>query len=227
MRQSRSARQSQARIPEASRERSLGAFAAAFTRLVREACRPKWNVYAKRPFGGRAQVLAYLSRYTHRIAIGDRRILKIDEDARTVTFAYKDYADHNKRKTMTLSLREFLRRFCLHILPCEFVKIRHYGLLANRGATNASHKRASSSRRKMNRRMTTLSLPNQPNPTQCDRPVRTAVRCACCSWTSSCRHDPARVATRHEHHPAPRTAFASCPSDLTGSPRLCAPAHQP
>ena len=106
---------------------------AAFTRLVREACRPKWNVYAKRPFGGPAQVLAYLSRYTHRIAIGDRRILKIDEDARTVTFAYKDYADHNQRKTMTLSLHEFLRRFCLHILPCGFVKIRHYGLLANRG----------------------------------------------------------------------------------------------
>ena len=106
---------------------------AAFTRLVREACRPKWNVYAKRPFGGPAQVLAYLSRYTHRIAIGDRRILKIDEDARTVTFAYKDYAAHNQRKTMTLSLHEFLRRFCLHILPCRFVKIRHYGLLANRG----------------------------------------------------------------------------------------------
>jgi len=105
----------------------------AFTRLVREACRPKWNVYAKRPFGGPAQVLAYLSRYTHRIAIGDGRILKIDEHARTVTFAYKDYADHNQRKTMTLSLHEFLRRFCLHILPCRFVKIRHYGLLANRG----------------------------------------------------------------------------------------------
>jgi DNA-directed RNA polymerase subunit RPC12/RpoP len=105
----------------------------AFARLVRTACRTKWNVYAKRPFGGPKQVLAYLSRYTHRIAIGDRRIVKINEDTRTVTFAYKDYADHNQRKTMTLSLREFLRRFCLHILPCGFVKIRHYGLLANRG----------------------------------------------------------------------------------------------
>ncbi|MBJ7391817.1 MAG: IS91 family transposase [Chthoniobacterales bacterium] len=105
----------------------------AFARLVRTACRTKWNVYAKRPFGGPKQVLAYLSRYTHRIAIGDRRIVQIDEHARTVTFAYKDYADHNQRKTMTLSLREFLRRFCLHILPCGFVKIGHYGLLANRG----------------------------------------------------------------------------------------------
>jgi len=105
----------------------------AFARLVREACRPKWNVYAKRPFGGPKQVLAYLSRYTHRIAIGNRRILALDTVARTVTFAYKDYADDSKRKTMTLGLDEFLRRFCLHILPARFVKIRHYGLLANRG----------------------------------------------------------------------------------------------
>jgi hypothetical protein len=78
-------------------------------------------------------VLAYLSRYTHRIAIGNRRILALDKSARTVTFAYKDYADDSKRKTMTLGLDEFLRRFCLHILPSRFVKIRHYGLLANRG----------------------------------------------------------------------------------------------
>jgi len=100
---------------------------------VREVCRQKWNVYAKRPFGGPKQVLAYLSRYTHRIAIGNRRILSLDQTARTVTFAYKDYADDSKRKTMTLALDEFLRRFCLHILPSRFVKIRHYGLLANRG----------------------------------------------------------------------------------------------
>jgi len=106
---------------------------AAFARLVREACRTKWNVYAKRPFGGPKQVLAYLSRYTHRIAIGNRRILALDTAARTITFAYKDYAADSQRKTMTLGLDEFLRRFCLHILPARFVKIRHYGLLANRG----------------------------------------------------------------------------------------------
>ena len=105
----------------------------AFANLVRETCRTKWNVYAKRPFGGPKQVLAYLSRYTHRIAIGNRRILALDPAARTVTFAYKDYADDSKGKSMTLSLDEFLRRFCLHILPARFVKIRHYGLLANRG----------------------------------------------------------------------------------------------
>jgi hypothetical protein len=106
---------------------------AAFDRLVRQACRTKWNVYAKRPFAGPRQVLAYLSRYTHRIAIGNRRILALDAAARTVTFAYKDYADDSKAKTMTLDLDEFLRRFCLHILPARLVKIRHYGLLANRG----------------------------------------------------------------------------------------------
>lgn len=106
---------------------------AAFARLVRGACRTKWNVYAKRPFGGPKQVLAYLSRYTHRIAIGNRRILALDPATRTVTFAYKDYAAGSQSKTMTLGLDEFLRRFCLHILPARFVKIRHYGLLANRG----------------------------------------------------------------------------------------------
>jgi hypothetical protein len=104
---------------------------------LRTACRPKWNVYAKRPFGGPAQLLAYLSCCTHPIAIGDRRIVQIDEHARAVTFAYKDYADHNQRKIMTLSLHEFLCRFCLHILPCGFVKIRHYGLLDR--ATHACH----------------------------------------------------------------------------------------
>lgn len=104
----------------------------AFARLVREVFRQKWNVYAKRPFAGPRQVLTYLSRYTHRIAIGNRRILALDQSARTVTFSYKDYADKNARKTMTLGLDEFLRRFCLHILPARFVKIRHYGLLANR-----------------------------------------------------------------------------------------------
>jgi hypothetical protein len=105
----------------------------AFARLVRSACRRKWVVYAKRPFGGPKQVLAYLSRYTHRIAIGNHRILTLDKSARTVRFAYKDYADKSKGKTMQLSLDEFLRRFCMHILPARFVKIRHYGLLANRG----------------------------------------------------------------------------------------------
>jgi hypothetical protein len=105
----------------------------AFQRLKRETFRRKWNVYAKRPFAGPHQVLAYLSRYTHRVAIGNGRLLDLDLSAHTITFAYKDYADDHKRKAMSLDLGEFLRRFCLHLLPKGFVKIRHYGLLANRG----------------------------------------------------------------------------------------------
>jgi Putative transposase len=80
-------------------------------------------------------VLAYLSRYTHRVAIGNKRLLKLDPRNQTVTFAYKDYADHARPKTMTLSVVEFARRFCLHILPNRFVKIRHFGFLSNRDRT--------------------------------------------------------------------------------------------
>jgi DNA-directed RNA polymerase subunit RPC12/RpoP len=105
----------------------------AFQSLKRKTFRRKWNVYAKVPFAGPHQVLAYLSRYTHRVAIGNGRLLNLDPSDRTVSFSYKDYADGGKRKPMTLHLPEFLRRFCLHLLPKGFVKIRHYGLLANRG----------------------------------------------------------------------------------------------
>jgi hypothetical protein len=89
-----------------------------------------WVVYAKPPFGGPQQVLKYLARYTHRVAISNSRLLDMD-DAR-VRFRYKDYADAHKQKTMTLTADEFLRRFVQHVLPKGFVKVRHYGLLANR-----------------------------------------------------------------------------------------------
>src|SRR5205823_14964455 len=97
-----------------------------FQCLVRQATARKWVVYAKRPFAGPQQVLAYLSRYTHRVAISPRRLLALDTQNQTVTFAWKDYADGQKQKTMTLGLAEFVRRFSLHILPERFVKIRHY-----------------------------------------------------------------------------------------------------
>lgn len=89
-----------------------------------------WVVYAKRPFLGPKQVIEYLGRYTHRIAISNHRIKNVDEN--TVTFAYKDYRDAAKQKLMTLTGEEFLRRFCLNILPPGFRKIRHFGLLASR-----------------------------------------------------------------------------------------------
>ena len=99
----------------------------------------KWVVYAKEPFAGPAQVLRYLSRYTHRIAISNRRLISADK--RGVTFKHKDYRlDGSARfKTMTLAPDEFIRRFLIHVLPKGFHRIRHYGLLAkgNRGANIA------------------------------------------------------------------------------------------
>jgi Putative transposase/Transposase zinc-binding domain len=89
-----------------------------------------WVVYAKPPFGGPEQVLKYLARYTHRVAISNRRLVKLDAGA--VTFRMKDYAEEGKEKHLTLSADEFLRRFVQHVLPKGFMKIRHYGLLANR-----------------------------------------------------------------------------------------------
>ncbi len=89
-----------------------------------------WVVYAKPPLGGPAQVLKYLARYTHRVAISNTRLLGMSDGR--VRFRYKDYADGHKQKTMSLSAEEFVRRFLQHVLPKGFVKIRHYGLLANR-----------------------------------------------------------------------------------------------
>jgi hypothetical protein len=90
----------------------------------------KWVVYAKPPFGGPERVLKYLSRYTHRVAISNRRLLFVGDGV--VRFDWKDYADHNVHKEMTLPAAEFLRRFFLHVVPRGFMRIRHYGILANR-----------------------------------------------------------------------------------------------
>ena len=97
--------------------------------------RMKWNTYAKRPFGGPEQVLRYLGSYTHRVAISDHRLIAMRNGK--VSFKYKDYRDHSRRKTMTLDAVEFLRRFLLYVLPKGFMRIRHYGLWA---ATNVNTK---------------------------------------------------------------------------------------
>jgi hypothetical protein len=91
----------------------------------------EWVVYAKRPFSGPQQVLPYLSRYTHRVAIANSRLVALDDHG--VTFRWKDYRAHGRTryKTMTLRTEEFMRRFLLHVLPSGFHRIRHYGLLAN------------------------------------------------------------------------------------------------
>jgi hypothetical protein len=105
--------------------------ATAFAQWLAPLRKCEWVVYAKRPFAGPAAVLAYLSRYTHRVAISNRRLVALDE--RGVTFRWKDYrvSGRTRHKTMTLSPEEFMRRFLLHVLPSGFHRIRHYGLLAN------------------------------------------------------------------------------------------------
>jgi hypothetical protein len=86
-----------------------------------------WVVYSKEPFAGPEQVIEYLGRYTHKVAIGNHRLLNVDETG--VRFSWRDYRD-NEEKVMTLEGAEFLRRFCMHVLPKRFVRIRHYGLLS-------------------------------------------------------------------------------------------------
>jgi hypothetical protein len=89
----------------------------------------EWIVYAKRPFAGPEQVLAYLARYTHRVAISNHRLTAIDDER--VTFTWRDYRDGARTKPMSLAADEFIRRFLLHVLPDGFQRIRHYGFLAN------------------------------------------------------------------------------------------------
>jgi Putative transposase/Transposase zinc-binding domain len=101
-----------------------------FRSFLRTLFRKDWVVYAKPPFGGPEHVLHYLARYTHRVAISNHRLLSFAEGK--VTFRWKDYAHGNKQRKMTLSAEEFLRRFLLHVLPRGFVRIRHFGFLANR-----------------------------------------------------------------------------------------------
>jgi hypothetical protein len=104
--------------------------AAQFEHLVSAAARSEWVVYAKPPFGGPERVLKYLARYTHRVAISNCRLL--DQNDGMVRFRYKDYAHGNRKRVMTLSASEFVRRFLLHVLPSGLVRIRHYGILSNR-----------------------------------------------------------------------------------------------
>jgi Putative transposase len=101
-----------------------------FASFLRTVFRQDWVVYAKPAFGGPTQVLRYLGRYTHRVAISNHRLLAFDGER--VTFRWKDYAHGSKQRKMTLQSTEFLRRFAQHILPRGFVRIRQYGFLANR-----------------------------------------------------------------------------------------------
>jgi len=146
---------------------------AAFADYLEPLRQCEWVVYAKRPFSGPAAVLAYLSRYTHRVAISNSRLLSCDE--RGVTFRWKDYRlkGHTRYKTMTLSYAEFMRRFLLHVLPSGFHRIRHYGLRQRRALPEpryrsrtapSEHPAASTQRPLAPRRKPTHSA-NVPVPT--------------------------------------------------------------
>jgi hypothetical protein len=141
-----------------------------FHALVREVKAKRWVVYSKRPFAGPEQVLAYLSRYTHRVGITNRRLLALDVAARTIRFDYKDYAEGARHKSMTLGLDEFIRRLRLHFLPVHFVKIRHYGLLANRGRQT---------RLRSARALLGTGVPEAPEPEP-----RSLPRCPHCGWAA-------------------------------------------
>jgi hypothetical protein len=100
-----------------------------FQSLINKLYGTEWITYCKKPFKGPEQVIEYLGRYTHRVAISNNRILKVEDGK--VTFKWKDYKDGNKQKIMTLYAMEFIRRFLLHVLPNGFMRIRHYGILSN------------------------------------------------------------------------------------------------
>ncbi len=105
----------------------------AFSSYLRQLFRHDWVVYSKRPFGGPEHALRYLGSYTHRVAISNHRLISFAEEK--VTFRWRDSAHNNKKRKMTLHVEEFLRRFLLHLLPKGFVRIRHFGFLANRRRT--------------------------------------------------------------------------------------------
>lgn len=148
---------------------------AAWHNLMQAVTHKRWVVYAKEPFGGPAQVVEYLGRYTHKVAISNNRI-KAVSDTGVVTFDYKDYADEGKSKQMSLPGMEFIRRFEQHILPRRFCKIRSYGLYAN-------HQRST----RVNSILKALEKPTHPPATKVPWHVRFMERygtdpllCPCC-----------------------------------------------
>ena len=140
-----------------------------FLRHLAGVRKKRWVVYAKPPFSGPEAVLAYLSRYTHRVAISNQRLIAFDETG--VTFRYKDYRREGpeRQRVMTLAPHEFIRRFLLHVLPHGFHRIRHYGLLAS-SARKASIARA--------RELLAVAPP--PEPVEVPEPLDWLPPCPCC-----------------------------------------------
>jgi Putative transposase/Transposase zinc-binding domain len=144
---------------------------AAFASYLAPLRKAEWVVYSKRPFGGPEQVLAYLARYTHRVAIANSRLIACD--AETVTFKWKDYrAQRRERhKLMTLAISEFIRRFLIHVLPKGFHRIRHYGLFGNTGrASNIARIRD----------LLRADTPQRHDDANIDEPPLPSHPCPCC-----------------------------------------------
>jgi Putative transposase len=143
-----------------------------FRSFLRQLFRQDWVVYAKPPFGGPEYVLQYLARYTHRVAISNHRLVSMADG--NVTFRWKDYAHGNKKRKMTVTADEFLRRFLLHVLPRGFVRIRHFGFLSARRRRES----ISISRQVL----AEAPRPRSPTPTTTPPPV-TTWPCPCCGGT--------------------------------------------
>jgi hypothetical protein len=144
----------------------------AFAAYLAPTRKVRWYLYIKPPFGGPEAVLAYLSRYTHRVAIANSRLITLDDDG--VSFKYKDYRINGtaRHKVMTLSAHEFIRRFLQHVLPSGFHRIRHYGLFAN-GGRSANIARA--------RQLLGAPTPVEAaDPDSADKPKVTTPPCPCC-----------------------------------------------
>jgi hypothetical protein len=147
----------------------------AFVAFLAPLRKAEWVVYAKKPFGGPQAVLAYLSRYTHRVAISNRRLISADDNG--VAFKWKDYRIEGpgRYKTMTLPSHEFIRRFLIHVLPKRFHRIRHYGLFANDNrAANVARAR------KLLAVPSPSKAPETPEATTADEPRVLPRPCPCC-----------------------------------------------
>jgi hypothetical protein len=147
----------------------------AFTAYLVPVRKAEWVVYAKRPFGGPETVLAYLSRYTHRVAIANSRLIALDDTG--VTFKWKDYRAKRREgaKVMTLAIDEFIRRFLIHVLPSGFHRIRHYGLFANGGrAENIARAR------QLLNVPATLREPTEADSANAEVPQALSHACPCC-----------------------------------------------
>ena len=169
-----------------------------FKRFLAPLRRIKWVVYCKEPFAGPEAVLRYLSRYTHRVAISNRRLIAADDGG--VSFRWKDYRidGPGRWKTMTLGAHEFIRRFLLHVLPKGFHRIRHYGLFAN-GNRTESIARA--------RELLAVAPPPKPEPAKAaaDEPRVLPTPCPCCGGRMHVIEVFAR-GTQPRHRPTPMRA---------------------